>query len=94
MFLSDAQLDLLDRAKEKPLDLLEVHVSTASSLTSRGLATINYSLKVGTPTTFALTGPGSAIAAELSSFRRLPNYRDILIKSSRTKQVLRKRRGY
>lgn len=94
MFLSEAQLDLIDRAKEKPVDLLEVHVSTASALTSRGLAVINYSLKVGTPSTFELTGPGSAIAADLSSFRRLPKFKDVLIRASKTKQTLRKRRGF
>jgi len=93
MFLSEAQLDLLDRAREKPLDILEVHVGTASALTSRGLARINYSTKVGETSMFHLTPHGSSIAGDITLFRRLPNYHDVLIKSSRTKKILRKRRG-
>ena len=91
MFLSESQIELIDAAKEKPLDILDAHVSTVSALASRGLMEVNYARRVVDITTVQLTATGAKVAENLDFYREPPKFHDLLFKNSKAKKIQRKR---
>ena len=58
MFLSDAQIDLIDSLAhihpDQRLDILDCNVSTVSALSVRGITQVNYASKAGDVTNVAV----------------------------------------
>lgn len=79
MFLSDAQVALIERLYEEgKLDLLDVNIATTSALVVRGLVVVQISKKVGVNSYVELTDIGESLAANLDLYAALPPYRDML----------------
>jgi hypothetical protein len=79
MFLSNAQLGLIERLYEEgKIDLLDVNIATTSALVVRGLVVVQISKKVGVNSYVELTDIGESLAANLDLYEGLPKYRDML----------------
>ena len=90
MFLSDAQLEMINRIYEhNKLDILETHIGVLSALTCRGIAEIYYAKKPGAITKVGLTAIGDTIAENLDFYSALPKYKSELDKARVAKRGLR-----
>lgn len=89
MFLTDQQFDLIERAYQAPVDLLEANLCTVAALRTRGIVDIRYRTSAKTWTHVALTPTGVTIAQALPEFKQLPRFKEVLRVASPHKRSLK-----